>query len=801
MVRGLAWRVVILASVLLAPSALAAAPTPYPGGAQATEDQEITDLALDPTGRYVIVAVRADLVVNPLQTPRNHVYKCDLGQPVTGAAQPTKSCNAARHTETWSGTGASQAVSAISFQTGTGLSARFGVAGPGDVVGYWTNAAQGALWEEKLDDGYQALNVTVTPEGRRVIVAAEPPPTATGASRLVAYDALASAGTGLSQWEYSLSSSSGETSGVKPAAMEHARNGRYLAVGLTGSQSDPSSGTLLVLDAAGSVPTSSSVQKHKLSGAVTQVRVSDDGGALVVGTTAGMYFFPYVNNKLAALPFSNLDPDGARHVALSRDGQRFAAAFGNEIAFYRHINDTRVAEELGRFDAKAAVNGLAYDATGQVLVAIAGNRVYGFAPARPDPVWDFDATRADAGGLDGPLREVAVSEAGDRLVVAGRTKFNAYATRTLADLSIVGPALLDASPATTVRVQLQVKSTGSLADEFSFRVTAPVGWRTPLTPEPVALVPDQVAFVNVSVEVPEGKQPGKYPVDIEVLSSSLRNASRDAKVDSARFEVVVPRAVSLVLEPDEERFEVRKGETRSVAVEVKNVGNAKGIVNLSVDQAPTRGGSWTIVMSTTRAEIDAGGSLLVQLDIAVPSDAVSGEVNPITLVAVDGDHRATRTLTALVEPDFSVEVVPSNRSLEFVGTAPQTISVTIKNLGNTDDTYNLTAIVGAGALNDWRVTVHQPQVSVPRGESRQVGVSITPASSTPRPSTVTIEALSQRSLEGHKNSASIAVASRPFTPTPTPASDESLIPGPALPLLALALVGAALAARRARGGR
>ncbi|HEX2022626.1 MAG TPA: hypothetical protein VHH36_07925, partial [Candidatus Thermoplasmatota archaeon] len=268
------------------------------------------------------------------------------------------------------------------------------------------------------------------------------------------------------------------------------------------------------------------------------------------------------------------------------------------------------------------------------------------------------------------------------------------------------------------------------------------------------------------------------------------------QVATARQQVQVPRSVTLAVTASEERFELLQGNDKTLAFTVRNTGNAPGLVNFSVTQAPTRGEDWTVQITPEQARIEPGAETTVSVVVDAPLTGASGDKNVITFHASEGTYDATRAVTAYVDAQFGAELGTPNETLEFEGRASRTLSITVRNTGNTDDAFNVTAAVGS-ASSDWNVTVHQPVVQVPHGATRTVTLTIVPTVAEPRAATLTVRAVSQGSLDGDESSVQVTLQAK----EPEPVEEgESLIPAPA-PLLAALAVALAALARRARGGR
>ena len=785
--RRLTLATLLLAVLLLAPAAMARPPVPNRDAPDATGGQEITAIGTDPTGRFAVAVVAYDstkavpggLIPGATTNTHKDIFVCDLGP--ANAPRSGQACRAINHPEPGSGTAVAMSVDVTSFQGASGLTPVYAVGGPGDAFSYWFHSSDKARFVRHHANAV-VTNVSVSPDGTRVVAGVAP--TASGPGRLVVYST-----EGDTKWELELTDSSG-TQAARTTSMAFSRDGKLLVVGTTRG--------ILFIDPLGAKPTS----VKTLLGAidtptpVSAVAVSRNGNAAVAGTADGIFYVPLAGGKpIEGATWNRGVGEGVNDVAMSLDGERFAAASGNRILFYRHIEGPLVAEQLPRpYEAGARVNDLGYDATGSLLVALAGENVLGFAAHRHEPIWTLKATDPARGNLDLPLRKLTVSDTGERIVVAGRTKLMAYTNVVTATATFGTNAPLPIVPAKPYPVGFTLTNTGSLPDNYTFIVKAPVSW-TATSPDNVALDPDGSAVVNLSVEAPAGTAPGVYPLTVEARSRAAGNA----QVATAHLNLSLPRAIALALETVEEKVMLRQGGEETVSFTVRNLGNAEGVVNMTATQAVTGGVSWTARFSREQLRIPAGGSEQVDLVLTAPSEGTSGARNTLTIRAREGDAEAVRVVTAYVDAQFASEIVAANSSLEFRPGESRTLSVTLRNTGNTEDTYNVTYVVTPpSAASDWKVTLAEDlKVTLVAGGGRTLSVALRPAVAEPRDASLTLRAISQGSPGNAESSAVVVLTSRPADPT-VPDDGGNPLPAPS-PLVLLSLVAVAAVLLR-RGG-
>ncbi|MFA5860558.1 MAG: NEW3 domain-containing protein [Candidatus Thermoplasmatota archaeon] len=779
--------------------------------------QQVADLAMDPTGEYVagVVSVDPAKVINQL-TPGSQahkdIYPCDFG-PADSRSTGVGCRSGLTHTAPYgsTGTGTTQSVAYTSYVNPQGhFSPVFAVGGPSSTVSLWSGFSDSPQWETNSTKAAVSVgSIAIAPDASRVVAGILPTSTSLPGS-IEVYNGVLPAGKSF-LWDWTFSDS-------RPASMDYARSGALLAVGTAAVAQGANPGTSAVYffhpnDATAPAKAGDIPSFDTGSAPVTSVKLSRNAEVVAAGTRDAIFFDPLFSNGTPQSPkwSHNLD-GGVQRVALTLDGERFAAAAGNRIYFYRATHANTIAEQVGDpFNANASVTDISYDATGKLLVATAGSRVIGFGPDSSAPLWSFDATDPVHGGLDAPLKRVIVSDGATRFVVAGQTKIMPYRNVVSAVGRFVDAQGLTVEPGTTQHFSITVTNTGSLPDNYTFVASFPVGW-TGDTPGPVALLPDQSATVPVTLNVPAGQAPGLYGLAVQVRSQVLAaSGASNAALAGPALNFSLPRAVVLNVTTAEDRIpSIKPGGEQTVPVTIRNRGNAEGLVNLSTSQQLTRGSPWPLRFVQDQVRIPAGGEVTVNLIVLTSGDAASGDRNDITICAREGQpttcrrdgssNEALRTFTAYVDPRFGADLSSRNSTYEFGPGQIQTIFVTITNTGNTDDTFNVTSLVTPpNVLNDWRVTLDHERITIDKGGTRQIAVTVRPGVSQPRDAGLVIKALSNGSGELESSAITLSLISRPVTTTPT----KSLVPGfdVSLAIAAAGMLALASSRRFRCGGR
>ncbi|HUR67947.1 MAG TPA: hypothetical protein VM370_01780 [Candidatus Thermoplasmatota archaeon] len=790
----------LLVLLVLAPTALAATPTTTKTSADGTDGQEITDLAIDPSGQYAATVVAFDSTKSSAtggllgQTPAGNLHKdiyiCDHG--TTDRSGSGTGCRGLRQSigplDTITPNYAQHVDATLADRQG-----KYVVGGPDERITLWQHTSDQAVWTASADDAQKVLNVSIAPDASRIVAAVGATNPATPSKIEVRKGS-----DGSQIWNLTLQNAAHAS--VRPTSLDYARSGNVLAIGTNDG--------ILLVDPSGSAPTGD-LGGIPQAQSVGRVVLSGDGQSVAAAASNGV-FFAHVTlgpkpSVVTNAVFNRGFGEAAQDVAMSLDGSRFAAAAGNKVYFFRALDTSAIAEPIGdAYDAGARVSSLAYDDKGTFLVATAGNNVFAFGPNKNTPLWSFDATQTAFGALDGPLRKVVVSDDAQRVIVAGRTKMMAYGNVLGVTASLASPTgSASIAPTQTVAVALTVKNTGSLSDNYSFIVDAPVLWSATTIPD-LRLDPEESKELRFNVTAPAGEAPGVKSVAVRVRSQVAEDLAARRNVapkgsDPVSFTFTIPRSVVLNVSAPDDRLLLRQGGEQTVVVTLRNEGNAEGVVNLSTRQELTRGASWSIAFEGgDQVRVPASSSVNVNMLVTAPSDAGSGDRNIITIRAREGDAvDATDQVIAYVNAQFGAELRTNQTSWEFYPGQTQSIKLNVTNVGNTDDIYNLTqSITPASVASDWRVTIESEQVSVARGQTKQVLVTVKAVASDAREASLVLKAISQSSPDKTEKTLPLSLLTVPRPPTePT---KKGLLPGPELFLVLGAI---ALLALARRGGR
>ncbi len=152
-------------------------------------------------------------------------------------------------------------------------------------------------------------------------------------------------------------------------------------------------------------------------------------------------------------------------------------------------------------------------------------------------------------------------------------------------------------------------------------------------------------------------------------------------------------------------------------VTIANLGNVEDTYALSVSDAA----GWSLMLSENSLTIPAGETETATLRVIIPSDALGGAEDNVTVVAAGtgvSDFASCIARAAIVR-GIDVSVSPSYQS--GLNGVTLTYTVTVANTGNVSDTYSLTTTDNAV----WGPSVSPTSLTVPPKENRTATLSVT----------------------------------------------------------------------------
>jgi hypothetical protein len=238
------------------------------------------------------------------------------------------------------------------------------------------------------------------------------------------------------------------------------------------------------------------------------------------------------------------------------------------------------------------------------------------------------------------------------------------------------------NPNVAITHTLQVTNTGNTFDTFDV-VASGCAWPTDL---PVAIGPlaaGHSANIDVMVHIPSSATGNAS--DTATISVASRGASTQSV--TATLTTIANVVYALTVEPATDAQSGNPGTAVTYTLQVTNTGNTTDTFDVAVG-----GNTWAVNAPATLGPLAAGGSVNVDVIIEVPTDAVGGATEVITIdVASQGDdaQAATVTLSTTANLVFGVMMHPVADACPGDPGTAVTHTLQVTNTGNTTDTFDV----------------------------------------------------------------------------------------------------------------
>jgi hypothetical protein len=163
------------------------------------------------------------------------------------------------------------------------------------------------------------------------------------------------------------------------------------------------------------------------------------------------------------------------------------------------------------------------------------------------------------------------------------------------------------------------------------------------------------------------------------------------------------------------------GAVLTYTVTVTNTENSQDSFNLTASDNASP--SWGPTVAPTSLTIPAGENRTATLSVTIPSNAVGGTIDNISVTASGAGGSGSKSCAATVTISRSVSVSISPGSKSGPGGATLNYTLTIHNMGNVSDNYSLT--VTDNASPSWSPSVSPTWRVVPAFGSDNVTLSVT----------------------------------------------------------------------------
>jgi len=244
----------------------------------------------------------------------------------------------------------------------------------------------------------------------------------------------------------------------------------------------------------------------------------------------------------------------------------------------------------------------------------------------------------------------------------------------------ISPSENEEYPGDVITFIVSVNNTGNAKDNFDLTVSDNSGWSPNVSPTSLVLAAFSGGNATLSVTIPPDATGGTVD-NIRVTATSRHdNTKSDDKTVTAN--VILVRGVSVSISPSSQNG--ANGATLTYTVTVNNTGNASDTFSLTY----TDNAGWSPSVLPTSLTLSPGSSDNATLSVTIPSNAVGGTIDNITVTAT-GDVSGSGSCTAEVAIAKGVTVSISPSSKSGANGATLTYNVTVTNTGNVSDTYTL----------------------------------------------------------------------------------------------------------------
>ncbi len=301
-------------------------------------------------------------------------------------------------------------------------------------------------------------------------------------------------------------------------------------------------------------------------------------------------------------------------------------------------------------------------------------------------------------------------------------------------------------PSQSVIFNLSVKNTGIFPDKtetiYLNLSNVPPGWNASLVQTanpnvefatPVILGGGQSKQFSLKVTAPPTGScaPGDF-ADIGITAIVSEDAS---KVDSVLCiaAVQISPKVSLSLYPagSPEIVQGEPGATKTIKLELRNIGNIPDNYTISMSDAPY---GWDLQIAPTAMHLSAGGSMVIELNVTIPPGAASEEACILTVTGTSLNFPTVKDSVQVMVIASATHFLEMNVDVPEKMVVPgqcTTFNITIKNNGNANELVELSH----GNLTDWNGYLsegYSPDSVVvpPNGGTKVVTFTLCPPSST-----------------------------------------------------------------------
>jgi uncharacterized membrane protein len=268
----------------------------------------------------------------------------------------------------------------------------------------------------------------------------------------------------------------------------------------------------------------------------------------------------------------------------------------------------------------------------------------------------------------------------------------------------------------SVDAEVEMVNEGNTEDTFELKVVGLPGslWEATLQYDELTVMGGEMAWFNVTVDVPSGVRAGNYVVRVRATSTM------SPTMLSKTMPLNITVAFGVNATGPQDKVNIMPGDAEVIQITVENTGLGPDIVFLE-PVSPFE--DWADpVMSAVY--LMPGETAIVDVTITPPEDALTGTY----IVQIKASSRADQDVMTFADVKvgvgqvFAILVEPGSSTVEGPVNVWHDVILTVTNLGNGEDTITLDAIVPGGLAIEARFA--QSIVTMAGGESTDLTLRI-----------------------------------------------------------------------------